>query len=134
MTSLKFENVGRRIRKCGKCISGQCIKDVTKMLQKNVQFSHNIILNIGSVDLLHGHDLIDMKNDFMALYMELEKRGIEPVVTTLAPLANISFSQDYQMKWQGFNAFLMKQFPNVVDITSCFLTNTQRVLFDCYQP
>lgn len=92
------------------------------MLKANVQLSNNIILNIGSVDLLHEHDLVDMKNDFTILYSELQKRGIEPVITTLAPLGNMCFSKDYQIKWQSFNLFLIDNFPNVVDIATCFLT------------
>lgn len=104
------------------------------MLKTSAKLSKHVILNVGSIDLLHGHDLIDMKNDFLDLYIELESRGIEPVVTTLAPLANMCFSKDIQMKWQGFNFFLINNFPNVLDIASCFLSNTQRVLFDCYQP
>lgn len=125
--------VGRPIKKCGHCISGQTIKDVTKMLKAKVKVSNCVILNIGSVDLLHGRDFIEMTEDFIHLYAQFEKRGIKPVITTVAPLANMCFSKEIQQRLQQFNLFLINNFENVLDITCCFLTNTQRVLFECYQ-
>lgn len=127
-------NLGRPIKKCGNCISGQSIKNVTNMVKANVKLNDYIILNIGSVDLLHGRDFIEMRKDFIELYQELEHRGIHTVITTVAPLANMLFSKDIQKRWQQFNSFLIDQFPEVIDTTCCFVSNTDRVLFECYQP
>lgn len=104
------------------------------MVRANALTSDQIILNVGSVDLLHGRSAVDMQYDFMDLYLELEERGIHTVITTVAPLANKLFSKEIQEQWQQFNSFLLGQFPNVIDITRCFVTNTNRVLFECYQP
>lgn len=104
------------------------------MVKANVKLNDYIILNIGSVDLLHGRDFIEMRKDFIELYQELEHRGIHTVITTVAPLANMLFSKDIQKRWQQFNSFLIDQFPEVIDTTCCFVSNTDRVLFECYQP
>lgn len=115
------------------CASGLSIQSVTNMVKANVIPSDQIILNVGSVDLLHGRSFIEMQTDFMDLYSELESRGIYTVITTVAPLANKLFSSEIQKRWQQFNSFLLGQFPNVIDITCCFVTNTNRVNFECYQ-
>lgn len=103
------------------------------MLKTNVKLSNRVILNIGSVDLLHGRDFIEMTEDFLHLYAEFEKRRIHPVITTVAPLANMCYSKEIQKRLQQFNLFLINNFENVLDITCCFLSNNQRVLFECYQ-
>lgn len=103
------------------------------MVKGDVKFNDQILLNIGSVDLLHGRSSMDMQSDFIELYAELEKRGIHTVITTLAPLANTLHSTDIQMRWQQFNSFLLTKFQNVIDLTCCFVSNTNRVLFECYQ-
>lgn len=104
------------------------------MVKSNVKFNDYLILNIGSVDLLQGRNFIEMRNDFVELYSELENRGIHTVVTTLAPLANMLFSKDIQKTWQQFNSYLTANYSNVIDIACCFVSNTDRVLFECYQP
>ncbi|XP_037038002.1 maternal effect protein oskar-like [Bradysia coprophila] len=124
---------GRPIKLCGLCVSGQSIRSVTNMFESNVITSNQIILNVGSVDLLHGRTFIEMQTDFMDLYSELESRGVHTVITTLAPLANKLYSKEIQKRWRQFNSFLLDQFPNVIDITCCFVTNTNRVRFECYQ-
>lgn len=127
-------HLGRPIKKCGNCISGQSIKNVTDMVKANVMLNDYIILNIGSVDLLHGRDFIEMRDDFIKLFRELQHRGIYTVVTTLAPLANMLFSKDIQKRWRQFNTFLLNTFPEVINISCCFVSNTDRILFECYQP
>lgn len=127
-------NLGRSIKTCGLCISGQTIKNFMAMVNAGVELNDYIILNVGSVDLLHGRSFIEMRQDFIDLYAELENRGIHTVTTTLAPLANTLYSKEIQMRWQQFNMFLLNNFSNVIDISCCFVSNTDRILFECYQP
>lgn len=128
-----FRLLGRSIKVCGLCISGQTIQRVTDMVKCGAKMKDQIILNIGSVDLLHRRSFAEMQSDFYKLYAELENRGIHTVITTVAPLGNMLYSQEIQERWQQFNMFLLREFPNVIDITPCFVTDSNRILFECYQ-
>lgn len=129
--------VGKRnISKSGFCISGQTIKDAAKLIENSTSMvDDTIIINIGSVDLLHGHDLIDMKHDFIRLLNAFKARQIIPVITTLAPLANISHIPRQRKTWQLFNNFLQKHYAyNLINIETCFVTQKGQTMYDCYQP
>lgn len=97
-----------------------------------------IIVNLGSVDILHGNDLADMCEDFKALMVECKRRHIQPIITTLAPLANRLHCQNDVKKLRQFNEFLVNQFSDkfhVIDITQYFVDKTTgKVMFSCYQP
>lgn len=123
------------IRKSGLCVSGQTIKDVVKRLSYCTSVTtKKVIINIGSVDLLHGADIIDMKFDFKRLHSMCRAQGFETVITTLAPLANVGHMPDIRQKWNLFNKYLLKNFEDVVDITPCFQSKLGHTIFDCYQP
>ncbi|KAJ6649716.1 Maternal effect protein oskar [Pseudolycoriella hygida] len=123
----------RPIKKCGHCISGLTIRGLTKLLKSGKKLSKHIILNVGSVDLLQGRDFHEMRDDFLELYSELRMGRYDTFITTLAPLANLRFSMDDQNRWSEFNSFLVDNFPNVLDIASCFLSESNRVIYECYQ-
>lgn len=123
------------IRKSGLCVSGQTIKDVAKRLAHcNAVTTKKVIINVGSVDLLHGADIIDMKFDFKRLHTVCRAQGFEAVITTLAPLANVGHMPEIRHKWNLFNKFLLNNFEDVVDITPCFQSKAGHTIFDCYQP
>lgn len=126
------------MRRSGLCVSGQTIGDAVRRIDALAplgQISPKCIVNLGSMDLLHGHEMIDMKNDFEQLLATFDRHGIEPIVTTLAPLANKAHCAQIQRRWLMFNRYLLKCCsPNVIDITPCFLSNNKSILFDCYQP
>lgn len=97
-----------------------------------------IIINIGSIDILHGHDLVDMRQDFSNLIKICDDRNIQVTITTLAPLGNKIHLADDVRKLNSFNEFLLKRFcetHQVIDIRPCMLhPNTTKLIFDCYQP
>lgn len=97
-----------------------------------------IILNVGSVDLLHGRDFLDMREDFMYLMRVCEERNIQVIITTVAPLANTLNSSDTCSKYHAFNQFLVQTYSHshkVLQIHECLLdVRSGKVLFDCYQP
>lgn len=116
-------------------MSGQTIQDAAKRVSYcNFDVTKKIIINIGSVDLLHGADIIDMKFDFEYLYKLCQAQGIETVITTLAPLANVGHMPEIRHKWTLFNMYLLKHYDEVVDITQCFVSKIGHTLFDCFQP
>lgn len=116
-------------------MSGQTIREASIQVSSLVNpIANNVILNIGSVDLLHGTEYVDMKNDFINLYLAFEMRGITPIVTTLAPLANQKHNAEIERKWKRFNDFLVAFCPRVVDIRSVFMAKgTGHTIHDCFQ-
>lgn len=97
-----------------------------------------IIVNLGSVDILHGQDLADMCQDYTELIKTCNRRRIQTVITTLAPLANRRHCPNDLKTFDKFNEFLIKNFSNnflVIDIASCLVDlATGKLLFGCYQP
>lgn len=117
-------------------MSGQTIKSAAKRLRycSNIK----IILNVGSVDLLHGRDFVDMRGDFMQLMQICKERNIQVIITTLAPLANKLDAEDLRPKYDAFNKFLIQTYSRshkVIDIKKCMVDpRSQKVIFECYQP
>lgn len=97
-----------------------------------------LIVNIGSVDILHGVSLSDMCNDFINLVRLCDRRNIYIVITTLAPLGNRLHCTEDVDKLNKFNQFLVATFASkhpVIDITKCMLCLAQNSIYmGCYQP
>lgn len=95
-----------------------------------------IILNVGSIDILHGNDVIDMRHSYLELVKACNRRSIELTITTLAPLANTMHAPDIRRKVLSFNSFLMSEFSKnhkVIDIYPCMVSDRGQIIFDCYQ-
>lgn len=130
---------GKQIHRSGFCISGQRISAATDRLKR---FPHTdnmrIIVNLGTVDILHGRDLNDMCHDYMNLVKVCYHRNINIVITTLAPIANRLHNITDVQKWRDFNEFLVNKFGDkyqVIDIAKCMICpKTGKTLFDCFQP
>lgn len=134
-----FNPIGRGINRSGLCISGQSIRDATDRIKRYPEQSNmKIIVNLGSVDILHGSDLSDVCQGFKELMRECQRRRIQPIITTLAPLANRLYCQEEVKKVRQFNEFLVNEFSGqfrVIDITSCLADKkTGKLMFCCYQP
>lgn len=125
---------GHSILQSGLCISGQTISDAVARLKVTPYVNNNIIVNIGSVDILHGHDLIDMQSDFVDLMTVFAKLRIQPIITTLAPLANGGHSPEMKEKIDKFNEFLKQNYWICFDLFDCLVDSSKRTLYDCYQP
>lgn len=97
-----------------------------------------LIINIGSVDILHGVSLSDMCNDFINLVRLCDRRNIFIVITTLAPLGNRLHNTEDVDKLIKFNQFLIGTFSSkhpVIDLTKCMLCQAQNTIYmGCYQP
>lgn len=95
-----------------------------------MQFS--VIINLGSVDLLQGRELIDMMMDMIRLNDMLSGRDIFPILTTIPPLANQMHNKELERKRKAFNKFLFEKF-HCIDIEDCFLNNLSQIMFELYQ-
>lgn len=95
-----------------------------------------VIINVGSIDILHGNDLVDMRYDYQELLNVCASRNIKAILTTLPPLANRNHAPDDVKKINLFNKFLLNTFSashRVVDIKSCMVRRNGSTAFHCYQ-
>ncbi|XP_055687125.1 maternal effect protein oskar [Lutzomyia longipalpis] len=124
---------GVKIQQSGLCISGQTIRGAIEHLNRmrRGSVSKRVIINLGTVDLLHGRDVLDIKTEYRMLLSQLKEMGIHAIVTTLPPIANHSYHSTIKPNWEKLNAFLRRQ-RNCIDIASGMMQNG-RTLFSCYQ-
>lgn len=95
-----------------------------------------IVINLGTIDILHGRDLTDMCQDYTNLVKVCFQRNIQIVITTLAPIANRMHIDGDVHKLHDFNEWLINRFSGkhqVIDITDCMCEKNGKLWFDCYQ-
>ncbi|CAD7093050.1 unnamed protein product [Hermetia illucens] len=124
--------LGHRILQSGLCVSGQTIASAAERVRTFRNLSKYIIVNIGSVDILHGRDLMDMKHDFLELMKAFRLRNIFPIVTTLAPLANNYHRPCLKQNLEHFNEFLRHNWQ-ALDLWSIMVNRNGQTLYECYQ-
>ncbi|XP_068157691.1 LOW QUALITY PROTEIN: maternal effect protein oskar [Drosophila tropicalis] len=125
-----------KVLQSGLCISGQTINAARQnVCHVELPEQTQIIVNIGSVDIMRGRPLVQIEHDFRQLIKEMHNRRFIPVITTLAPLANYRHDQPTCDKINRFNKFIRKECRHlkVIDIHSCLINDKGIVLFDCYQ-
>ncbi|KAM7362286.1 oskar [Cochliomyia hominivorax] len=132
----KFKK-NQRILQSGLCVSGQTISASIRRIRALADNRRSIILNIGSVDIMQGRQLIQIEHDFRELILTMLKKGIKPILTTLAPLANYSHNHDVKRMLERFNDFIKREGQQrhliVIDIWKCLVNEKGHVFFDCYQ-
>lgn len=127
-------------RQCGLTKSGLSIRGAINLLQSIAYIkTPSITINVGSIDIMHGRDLVDMRLDYEELINVCVARNIQPIITTLAPLANTSHyhSRDMRDKLILFNNYLRDHFyPKylVINIWSQLVTPRGRTLFQYFEP
>lgn len=119
-------------------MSGQSIRDAAERIRKATYFDkYSVIINIGSVDILHGHDLVDMRYDYEYLIEQCVARNLKVTITTLAPIANCTHNDETRQKLICFNNYLMDKYSKlymVIDLFSIMVSPRGCTLFDCFQP
>ncbi|KAH8304938.1 hypothetical protein KR018_011251 [Drosophila ironensis] len=126
-----------RVLQSGLCASGQTIIGARNRLRKvYLPEGTQIIINIGSVDIMRGKPLVQIEHDFRLLIKEMHSRRFVPILTTLAPLANYCHDKAMCDKINRFNKFIRSEARGhlkVIDIHSCLINESKIVHFDCYQ-
>lgn len=122
------------ILQSGYCASGQTIEDATQTIE---QGGHDqlILLNVGSIDIANGKELIEMIQSMSRLMKTCKKNNVTPILTTLPPLSNYRFG-NRSIVTDGFNEFLMKNpynFP-VIELHNAFANRNGRMDQYFYQP
>ncbi|KAH8347292.1 hypothetical protein KR059_008283 [Drosophila kikkawai] len=126
-----------RVLQSGLCVSGQTINAARNRLKRvNLPEGTQIIVNIGSVDILRGKPLVQIEHDFRLLIKEMHNRRFVPILTNLAPLANYCHDKGLCDKVLRFNNFIRSEGRShlkVIDIHSCLINERGVVRFDCFQ-
>ncbi|XP_001359508.2 maternal effect protein oskar isoform X1 [Drosophila pseudoobscura] len=126
-----------RVLQSGLCVSGQTISGARSRLHHLlVNKGTQIIVNIGSVDIMRGRPIVQIQHDFRQLVKDMHNRGLVPILTTLAPLANYCHDKAMCDKVVKFNQFIWKEcasYLKVIDIHSCLVNENGVVRFDCFQ-
>ncbi|XP_016961451.1 maternal effect protein oskar [Drosophila biarmipes] len=125
-----------RVLQSGLCVSGQTINGARMRLKKfHLPEGTQIIVNIGSVDILRGRPLVQIEHDFRLLIKEMHSQRFVPILTNLAPLANYCHDKELCDKVNRFNKFIRSEGRHlkVVDIHSCLINERGVVRFDCFQ-
>lgn len=125
---------GHYIQQSGLCISGLTIAEAADRVMKATFLNDRVIVNIGVVDLLHGHDFVDMQLDLLQLMKNFENRGVYAILTTLSPLANSSHIPGVVDRLQKFNSLIRNQNWNYIDLWRCFVNERNNTLYECFQP
>ncbi|XP_039495831.1 maternal effect protein oskar [Drosophila santomea] len=125
-----------RVLQSGLCVSGLTINGARNRL-KRVQLPEGtqIIVNIGSVDIMRGKPLVQIEHDFRLLIKEMHNMRLVPILTNLAPLANYCHDKVLCDKIHRFNKFIRSECCHlkVIDIHSCLINERGVVRFDCFQ-
>lgn len=123
----------KRVRQIGQCISGQTIRKALRNLPRVAnKLTYSVIVNLGSIDLLQGRELVDMLSDLYKLNEMFSKKNIFPIYTTIPPLGNQMHNKELEKKRKAFNQNLRYQF-DCIDIEHCFLNSLDQLIFDLYR-
>lgn len=117
----------------GYCVSGQTIEEATVEIEQ-MNPNQLILLNIGSVDIIQGRELIELIISMMRLLRSCKMNDITPVLTTLVPIANHRLNNRTKIT-NEFNDFLMKNPFNYpfIDLHKAFIKSDGKMDANCYQ-
>lgn len=100
-------------------------------MRSAVHVDSRVIVYIGTVDILSGRQVESITNDYFDLLSAFRERGIEPIVCTLAPIAEEGSRYDGIIN--GFNCWLTNRKWKVIDIHKCFIDEKGRTIRSIYQ-
>ncbi|GAB0091763.1 hypothetical protein DMENIID0001_066400 [Sergentomyia squamirostris] len=124
---------GCKIQQSGLCISGQTVSDaIIRLSQMPLEaIPKRVIISLGSVDLIHGRQALDIQTEYVYLLKMLSDLGVKVIVTTVAPIANFTIASNLKKNWEKLNVFLRGQ-PFFIDISEQVMQN-KHILYSCYQ-
>lgn len=86
---------------------------------------------------MQGRRLIQIEHDFRELVTAILRKGLTPILTTLAPLANYIHNHETRDILTRFNEFIKREGARqhliTIDIWGCLVNEKQQTLFDCFQ-
>uniref|UniRef100_A0A182NSM8 OSK domain-containing protein n=1 Tax=Anopheles dirus TaxID=7168 RepID=A0A182NSM8_9DIPT len=125
---------GHDIEMSGLCISGLTLAEAAKRVEMAPYIAEHVLVNVGTVDLLHGRVMIDLIHDFDQLIARFRARNVEPIVTTLTPVANCGGRTAMAQRLHKLNEYICRTCPRTIDLWKHFVHPDGAVRFECYQP
>uniref|UniRef100_A0A182VS14 OSK domain-containing protein n=1 Tax=Anopheles minimus TaxID=112268 RepID=A0A182VS14_9DIPT len=125
---------GHQIDMSGLCISGLTLSEAAKRVEVAPFIADHVLVNVGTVDLLHGREMIDLIHDFDQLVARFRERNVEPIMTTLAPIANSGGRTPMAERLLKLNEYMCRTCPRTIDLWKNFVHANGTVRFECYQP
>ncbi|XP_035894367.1 maternal effect protein oskar [Anopheles stephensi] len=125
---------GHTIDMSGLCISGLTLSEAAKRVEVAPFIADHVLVNVGTVDLLHGRAMIDLIHDFDQLVARFRERNVEPIMTTLAPIANSGGRTPMAERLLKMNEYICRTCPRTIDLWKHFVHANGTVRFECYQP
>lgn len=125
---------GHDIEMSGLCISGLTLSEAAARVQVAPYMADRVLINVGTVDLLHGRVMIDLIHDFELMMTRCRERNVEPIVTTLAPLANSGGRTEMAERLLKFNEYIRRTCPRYIDLWKHFVHADGTMRIECYQP
>lgn len=104
-------------------------------VEQEIETGKIIIVNIGSTDILHNRELVELMEDMIHFLIACDKKEVIPILTTLAPIPTFVLGNRREILL-GFNKFLKVNpfnFP-VIDLHSLFLKSHGKTELHAYQP
>ncbi|XP_055614669.1 maternal effect protein oskar-like [Uranotaenia lowii] len=121
------------IQQSGLCISGLTIAEAADRVLEAPYISDRVMINVGAVDLLHGHKFIDMQQDLRKLIENLNYRGAaDIIVTTVSPLANCCHIVSIVEGLEKFNNLIRSNWK-FIDVHKYFVDERGCTLRSCFQ-
>lgn len=125
---------GHIIDMSGLCISGLTLSEAAKRVEVAPYIADHVLVNVGTVDLLHGREMIDLIHDFDQLVARFRERNVEPIMTTLSPIANSGGRTPMAERLLKLNEYICRTCPRTIDLWKNFVHANGTVRFECYQP
>ena len=120
------------IYRSGHCVSGQTIRAAGYRI-KDYLIGNDVIINIGSVDILHGHDDYEIYKDFLFLLNCCHKRGVVPILSTLVPLKNHQHNEVIKMKVLWYNSIIRKSGYPFIDLYYSLMRSNDELAVACFK-
>uniref|UniRef100_A0A182U2C7 OSK domain-containing protein n=1 Tax=Anopheles melas TaxID=34690 RepID=A0A182U2C7_9DIPT len=125
---------GHDIDMSGLCISGLTLSEAAKRVEMAPFIADHVLVNVGTVDLLHGRAMIDLIHDFNQLVARFRERNVEPIMTTLTPIANSGGRTTMAERLLKLNEYICRTCPRTIDLWKYFVHADGTVRFECFQP
>jgi maternal effect protein oskar len=96
----------------------------------------HLLINVGSVDIAEGRELIEMIHDLRNLLNTCDRMGIYPILTTLPPLPNHMLGNKRDIL-KGFNEVLKQRVSQeyaVIDLNKVMVKPDDTSNLNLYQP
>ncbi|CAG2060926.1 unnamed protein product [Timema podura] len=114
----------------GLCVNGQNLKQLkARIKERKYPISENVIVLIGTNDLLQSTPRVDMERRMLKLVKKLQEKAKRIIILTLPPVPRLAFKQEHWKKLLKYNKFLLtlesEDSIRVADIYPLYVTAYQ---------